>query len=101
MYEVGRQAGARRPLLDDLTACAGVCVKAGADSRELRLESVAGHEADATGSLDRSGRLTRSVVGPVGRWAEQRATSRMPEPVIDHYEHDPCHDHLDRERAMG
>ena len=98
MHEDGGQAESRCSLLHDFAACAGVCIKAGADPRELRLEGVAGHQANTAFSQDRPGRLTGPVVGMVGRWAEKRAPGRTPDPVIDHYEHDPRHDHLDHER---
>ena len=60
------QAEARRPLLHDFAARARVCVKAGADPRELRLERVAGHKADTAASEDPTGRFAGPVVGMVG-----------------------------------
>ena len=92
-----RQAEARRPFLHDFAAGTGVRVKAGADPRELGLERMTRHEADASSGEDRARRLTCLVIGVVGRRAEQRSPGRVPDPVIDHGEHDPGHDHLGHE----
>ena len=94
MDEDRRQAEARRPLLHDFAARAGVRVKAGADPRELRLERVARHKTEASCGQDRAGCFTSPVIGVVGRRSEQRSPGRVPYPVIDHSENDPGHDHL-------
>ena len=101
-----RQAEARRPFLHDFAAGTGVRVKARPDPRELGLEGMARDEADASCGEDRARRLTSLVIGVVGRGAEQRSPGRMPDPVIDHGQDDPGHDHLGHEgepetRAAG